>query len=116
MTSKASRGCMHTACFTLQYCAPLVYSCSSAYCIFPSEVSGRLSTVSIELKEEKVSAKRFKTDLVAAQEELSEIRADRDSLDKVTVFYWSLFDPSRGGPTLMHESLQVQCIDVIAVT
>ncbi len=50
---------------------------------FTSEVSSRLSTVSMELKEEKLSSKRFKTDLATAHEELSECRAEKDSMEKV---------------------------------
>ncbi len=48
-------------------------------------MSARLSTVSLELKEEKISAKRYKTDLTAAQDELSEIKGERESLEKVCV-------------------------------
>ncbi len=46
-------------------------------------MSARLSTVSLELKEEKISAKRYKTDLTAAQDELSEVKGERESLEKV---------------------------------
>ena len=72
-------GCVYRTC-TRYYVADYLHPSSLL-----TEVSARLSTVSLELKEEKISAKRYKTDLIAAQDELSEIKGERESLEKVRV-------------------------------